>query len=149
MIEHAPRRSVVRAIAVTTFRCAGLALLAVTLAACKDSPTSPSERFNRTFTGNVPAFGVNNHAVTATRAGQIRGVLTWNNAIADLDLYLTDGACSTYPPGGGCTILASSDAVTGTSETVTRTVASGEQYKFWVDSFSLASIDYTLVVTIE
>lgn len=149
MIEPSRRRSILRVSTATLCRVAAAALLAVTLAACKDSPTSPSGPFSRTFTGNVPAFGVNNHTITTTRAGQMRGVLTWSNGAADLDLYLTDGSCNTYPLNGGCTVLANSDALTGTSETVNRTVASGEQYRFWVDSFTLSSNDYTLVVTIE
>jgi hypothetical protein len=150
MSEPSRWRSALRPHAAPAIRVLGVLLLTVTVTACKGSnPSGPSGTFSRTFTGNITALGVAQHAVNATRSGQMRGVLTWASATADLDLYLTAASCNSYPPGGGCTMLDVADGITGTSETVTRGVTSGEQYKFWVDSFSVVSNDYTLVVTIE
>jgi len=124
------------------------------LAGCSDSPTSPSDPppdddVEETFTGSVPGFGVSQHAFTATRAGQLRARLTWVDKSVDLDLYLTRADCNVYPLQGGCNTLAISDGNSGTLETITRTATSGEQLRFWIDSFSLGDASYMLEVAIE
>ena len=79
----------------------------------------------------------------------MKAVLAWTNGTIDLDLYLTNAACDTYPPLH-CTTLATSEAATGTSETVSRSVSAGEQYKLWVDDFSTTlPSDYTIQLTIQ
>jgi hypothetical protein len=126
------------------------------------SPTSPSQgptpspqpapsqpAFQTTITGNAAIFGFNQHSLTSARGGQMRVVLSWTNGAIDLDLYLTDSTCNTYPPIH-CTALATSAVSSGTSELITRTVTSGEQFKVWVDNFhQTLSSDYTIEVTIQ
>lgn len=76
--------------------------------------------------------------------------LSWSTS-ADLDLYMTSSICNSYPPNGGsgCMILAASDNAFGTTERVTRTVASGESFKIWVDNFASTSQNYTLTTSIQ
>jgi hypothetical protein len=109
------------------------------------SPTSVQETIN----GNVVAYGANQHALTASRAGQLRLTLSWANPAIDLDMYLTDATCNSYPPLS-CTILATASVGSGSSETLTRTVASGDHLKVWVDNFNLTlPTDYLVQVVIQ
>jgi hypothetical protein len=136
---------------------AGAVLMLMLFAGCGGSPASPSPTptptpdppFTQTITGSVVAFGFNPHALTTARAGTMKAVLTWANGAIDLDLYMTTAACTTYPPLN-CATIATSEANSGTSETVSRTVASGEQYKLWVDNFSATlATDYSIQLTIQ
>jgi hypothetical protein len=118
-------------------------------AACGSDAAGPEEPFEQTITGQVAAFATTSHTVTAPRGGTFRAVLTWQNAAVDLDLYLTDATCNEYPKGS-CTIIAESDAISGTTETVQHTVTSGQQMKLWVDSFSTSlSASYSVAVSIR
>ena len=123
----------------------GLAL--VILVGCGSSPSAPSA-FSQQVSGNVAVFGTNEHAFSATRAGTMTIVLRWTTA-TDLDLYLTNSGCQVANPTN-CTIIASSTGTTGTQETVTRTVASGDSFKFIVDNTSeTLSSAYTLDIRIQ
>lgn len=73
--------------------------------------------------------------------------LTWNSG-ADLDLYLSPTSC-TDPYASSCTFLARSDAISGTSEQVQRTVTAGEGFNVFVDNFSSGPQSYSLLVTIQ
>ena len=123
-------------------------LLAVTVLACGDDPAGTEEPFDQTFTGNVAAGATISHTVTAPRSGTLRAVLTWLDGQVDLDLYLTAATCTGYPPSD-CTLLDSSEAFSGTSETVDGSVVSGQQRKLWVDSWSDVASNYTIEVTID
>lgn len=123
-------------------------LLAVMALACGDDPSGTEEPFEQTFTGNVASGGTTSHTVTAPRGGTLRGVLTWPDGEVDLDLYLTAATCTGYPPAD-CTLLDSSDAFTGTQETVDGSVTSNQQRKLWVDSWAPEASSYTIEVTID
>jgi hypothetical protein len=133
----------------------GLCLLAaVSVAACgggdNGNPAAPSapQPFNQTVTGTVSSFGTTQHTVSIPRSGQMRLTLTWVGG-GDLDLYLTNTACNSYPPTD-CTMLASSDSATGASETILRPVNQGETYKAWVDSFIVSEArNYSMTITIQ
>jgi hypothetical protein len=112
------------------------------------SPSAPAPQpFNQTVTGTVGTLGITQHPLTTPRAGNMTVTLTWQTT-ADLDLYLTNGTCNQYPPDS-CQILAQSDRFTGSSETITRTVAAGEVFKLWIDNFALAPQNYTLHTLIQ
>jgi len=134
-----------------THRILGALFLGCVLTACTDNPAGPSDPQDNdlTFTGSVPAFGFNQHAFTTGRAGELEAQLTWPDKNKNLDLHLTRGDCNVYPVGGGCPILVSSRATTGSTERITHTVASGEQLKVWVDSSNFGDAAYTIEVTIE
>jgi hypothetical protein len=72
--------------------------------------------------------------------------LSWNTS-ADLDLYLTSSSCNAYPPDF-CQVLAASDGLT-TTERITRTVAAGDSFKAWVDSFAFSPQSYTLTISVQ
>lgn len=134
-----------------TFGTLGAVLLAVTLGGCGGAnPAGPSEAAHQeTVNGNVTAYGTTQHALTPPRSGQMRLLLNWANGAIDLDLYLTDSTCNTYPPLH-CATLATSAGALGTSETINRRVTAGEPVKLWVDSFHFTlATDYTIQVTIE
>jgi hypothetical protein len=133
-------------------RIAVLVVCACLASACGgdgNGVTGPSNTpFSQTVTGTVSTFGWTRHPLTAARAGQMTVRLTWTNAGADLDLYLAPTSC-TDPYASGCTVLARSDAGSGTSEQVQRTVAAGESFNVFVDSFSSGPQSYSLLVTIQ
>jgi len=119
------------------------------LAACgSDSVTNP-DGFRQEMTGTVSVFGTTEHLLSVSRSGNMTVTLRWTDASIDLDLYLTGSNCTGYPPAD-CSLLAVSDAVGTIQESIQRTVASGEQFKIWVDNFSESSpSNYTLTVTID
>jgi hypothetical protein len=127
-------------------------LLSVALSGCGGGGggvTAPTPAYEQTINGNVIIFGFNQHSLTAPRAGQMRAVLNWANGTIDLDLYLTDSTCDSYPVLH-CTLLATSAASFGTAETINRQVTSGQAFKVWVDNFSdTLPSDYSIRVTIE
>lgn len=133
----------------TKARALGLCLLVAASASCGggSSPTAPSP-FSQTIAGTVSSFGYTQHAVSAPRAGTMTATLTWGSSSADLDLYLTSSSCPDVYLSA-CPRLASSDRAIGTSEVITRTVASGETFKLWVDSFSSFPHNYSLQLRIE
>jgi len=114
------------------------------------SPTAPSTpAFQETVGGNVGAYATTQHAFTAPRAGQLTLTLTWASSAIDLDLYLTGPTCNLYPPLN-CTTLATAATASGTTETLTFTVATGDSVKYWVDNFNLTQgTGYTVQVSIR
>lgn len=134
-------------------RAAFVVVLACLTAACGGDDgnglTGPSNTpFTQTVTGTVSTFGWTRHPLTTTRAGQLTVGLTWTNSSADLDLYLAPTSC-TDPYASGCTFLARSDAGSGNSEQVQRTVTAGETFNVFVDSFASGPQSYSLLVTIQ
>jgi hypothetical protein len=134
-------------------RAALIVVLACLAVACGgddgNGVTGPSNTpFTQTVTGTVSTFSWTRHPLTIPRAGQLTVRLTWTNGGADLDLYLAPTSC-TDPYASGCTVLARSDAGSGTSEQVQRTVAAGESFNVFVDSFSSGPQSYSLLVTIQ
>lgn len=134
-------------------RAAFVVVLACLAAACGgdggNGVTGPSNTpFTQTVTGTVSTFGWTRHPLTTTRAGQLTVRLTWTNGGADLDLYLSPTSC-TDPYASGCTFLARSDAGSGNSEQVQRTVTAGESFNVFVDSFASGPQSYSLLVTIQ
>ena len=134
-------------------RAALIVVLASLAAACGgddgNGVTGPSNTpFTQTVTGTVSTFGWTRHPLTTSRAGQLSVRLTWTNSSADLDLYLSPTSC-TDPYASGCTFLARSDAGSGTSEQVQRTVTAGEAFNVFVDSFASSPQSYSLLVTIQ
>ncbi len=115
----------------------------------KDSPTSPSSRpYSETLTGTVSAFGSTRHALSVPRSGQLTLRLTWSDAV-DLDLYLASSACTALYPRASCGVVAQSDGVGTNSETIARTVTSGEQYSVWIDNLSVSrAATYTVTLSI-
>jgi hypothetical protein len=122
------------------------ALLSV-MACGKGSPTAPAP-FNQTVNGTVSSVGYTQHAMNVSRAGTLTLSLTWQGT-ADLDLYLTSTGCADLYPSAGCPRLALSDNASGSTETITRTVASGENFKVWVDNLTFSPQNYTLTVNIK
>lgn len=134
-------------------RAAFVVVLACLAAACGGDDgnglTGPSNTpFTQTVTGTVSTFGWTRHPLTTTRAGQLTVQLTWTTGGADLDLYLSPTSC-TDPYASGCTFLARSDAGSGNSEQVQRTVTAGESFNVFVDSFASGPQSYSLIVTIQ
>ena len=134
-----------------------LALVAITLtgAACggdgDGNPTNPSPTQDPTFqtlTGTVGSFEYASHPLNASRSGNLTVTLTWQGS-GDLDLYLTANTCGNIYGDSACPRLAVSDQIVGNSETISRPVQSGEQFKIWVDNFALASQAYTITVDIR
>lgn len=115
----------------------------------KDSPTSPSSRpYSETLTGTVSAFGSTRNALSVPRSGQLTLRLTWSDAV-DLDLYLASSACTTLYPRASCGVVAQSDGVGTNSETIARTVTSGQQYSVWIDNLSFSrAATYTVTLSI-
>jgi hypothetical protein len=126
-------------------------LIAVLIAGCgggNGGPTNPSPPGNddpafQTMTGNVGAFEYVAHLYSPSRAGNLTITLTWQGP-SDLDLYLTAGACQDVYGANACSRLAVSDQIVGNSETISRAVQSGEQFRVWVDNFATSSQAYTL-----
>jgi hypothetical protein len=135
-----------------------LALVAITLtgAACggdsDGNPTNPSPNTQdptfQTLTGTVGSFEYASHPLNASRSGNLTITLTWQGS-GDLDLYLTANTCGAIYGDSACPRLAVSDQIVGNSETISRPVQSGEQFKIWVDNFALASQAYTITVDIR
>lgn len=126
-------------------------LLSAALVACDDDddPVVPDDPFEQTLNGTVAAFDTNEHTFASPRTGQMTVELTWQDETIDLDLYLTDATCVGYPPND-CTILASSDATTGTTESLTFSVTNAVNYKIWVDNFDVDTPSpYTVEITID
>jgi hypothetical protein len=128
---------------------------AVVLAGCgdSDSPLSPGggETFSQTISGSVAVFSESRHALPITVSGDLTLRLTWSDPSVDLDLYLTQSSCtvSLYPLGE-CGVILASIASTGSAETITRPVSSGEQFQVWIDNLSTTqAMNYTLTIDID
>lgn len=126
-----------------------LSFALVCLSACGGSPSSPSQQpFTQHIAATVDVFGTTEHSLSIPRSGTMTIMLRWSNA-TDLDLYLTNSGCQVTTPEA-CTIFASATGTTGTQESITRTVTTGETYKLFVDNNSVSlSSNYTLDVTIQ
>jgi hypothetical protein len=100
------------------------------------------------YSDTVPAFGLDGWDVTIAGTGtrSVGLYLTWSDASADLDLYLTSTSCSEYHPEH-CVILAQSVAETGTSEQISFSARGGERYRVWVDNWSFEPQSYQLTLT--
>ena len=135
---------------VITVACTGLLVSACGGDSGTMSPSGGgSAPFEQTINGTVAVFDITEHQFTTTRSGNLTATVTWANSAIDLDLYLTASNCNNYPPVA-CTILERSDAATGTSETVRRSVSPGTQLKFWVDNFSeTLGTSYILQIRID
>jgi len=137
-----------------------LALVAIILAgaACggdsdgNGNPTNPSPSNQdptfTTLTGTVGSFEYVSHPLNASRSGNLTITLTWQGPV-DLDLYLTASTCGAIYGDSACPRLAVSDQSVGNSETISRPVQSGEQFKIWVDNFATVTQTYTLTADIR
>jgi hypothetical protein len=133
-------------------RACGLVCVLVFLAACGGggSPTSPSQQaFTQSISGNVGVFGTTAHPIgPLPRGGTMTITLQWTGNV-DLDLYLTNSTCSEFAILATCQLFGSADGIVN-PERITRTVASGEQFRLFVDNVSTtASANYTLSVRVE
>ena len=108
----------------------------------------PQDPTFQTLTGTVGSFEYVSHPLNASRTGNLTLTLTWQGP-GDLDLYLTAANCTDIYGASACTRLAVSDQIVGNSESVTRAVQSGEQFKIWVDNFALVSQAYTITIDIR
>jgi hypothetical protein len=102
----------------------------------------------QTLTGNVGPFNYTEHTVSVSQTGNLTATLTWSGS-NDLDLYLTAGNCPDVYGLNACPRLVVSEQTEGTTETVSRAVQSGEQYKIWVDNFSSGAQAYSVRVEIR
>jgi hypothetical protein len=134
---------------------AALLVALVAGAACgggTGGPTNPSPPGGdpnlSTVTGNVGAFEYVAHQYNAARNGNLTITLTWQGN-TDLDLHLTAGSCQDIYGNNACTRLATSEQVTGNSETISRAVQSGEQFRVWVDSFATVAQAYTVTFNLQ
>jgi hypothetical protein len=109
---------------------------------------NPQDPAFQTLTGTVGSFEYVSHPLTTSRSGNLTITLTWQGS-GDLDLYLTAGNCPDIYNANACARLAGSDQIVGNSESLTRAVQSGEQFKIWVDNFALVSQAYTLTIDIR
>ena len=115
-----------------------------------NSPTAPTgpQPFNQTIAGNVAVFGTTVHSFSAPRSGTMTLRLSWSSAV-DLDLFISPPTCNSLYPKAQCGLLAAANGVVN-PEVITRSVASGEQFKFWVDNLSATqSANYTLAIDIQ
>jgi hypothetical protein len=129
-----------------------VAATTVALVGCggKSSPTAPStpQPFHQTLTGTVDVFGTTFHPVTIPRTGQMTISLTWPETL-DLDLYLTNSACSADTLNQ-CQLFASATGTVGNREVVTRSVTQAETFRVFVDNTSLdLGSNYTLQIDIQ
>jgi hypothetical protein len=117
------------------------------------TPTPPpSGPFSQTFTGTVGHEDGEGwytfHELAVPRDGAATFTLTWSNAAVDLELVLTDAAC-TYAYAKSCTLYAETDTPKTTVERITRTVKAGELYRVWVTNFGDADQVYRLDVDVR
>lgn len=118
----------------------------VTKSSTEPDPPEPSG-YSNTVTGTVEAFQWTHHELSVPRSGSLRVELTWADG-GDLDLHLTLNTC-TGPLDLTCEPLESSFQG-DTSEVITRTVSTGEQFRLWVDSYvTTGPRNYTLKITID
>ncbi len=115
------------------------------------SPTAPSSLpagFSQTQTATVGAGSSFRHETLTTRAGTLTIRLTWQDPTVDLDLWLLDSACLTV--SSACRIVGQSNASAGVSESISRTVTSGERFQTYVENLSSTKPQtYTLTVTVD
>jgi hypothetical protein len=109
------------------------------------NPASPSVSYS--VDGSVLATYYQSRAVNITKSGTLTLTLTWPSSAVNLDLYLSESSCRGYPPTS-CTVLASSKSTTGTRESLSYNVTSGQTYIACVDSMSRSDSSYTLQLSI-
>jgi hypothetical protein len=118
------------------------------------SPTGPTNTapvpYNQSSSATVSTFGTTYAPLSIPRGGTMTLTLSWGTG-ADLDLYLVPASCqgANLYPLRDCQILAKSDRVSGSSETISRSVNQGETFAVWVDNFSGSPQNYTLTVNIQ
>jgi len=137
-------------IAISVFAC----LVAVGCGGDGGSPTGPTNNapvpFNQSSSATVSTFGTTYQPLNIPRSGTMTITLSWGTN-ADLDLYLTPASCqgaNLYAPRD-CQILAKSDRASGSSETITRSVNTGETFAVWVDNFAGSPQNYTITLNIQ
>lgn len=112
------------------------------------APQSPAgEPYTATYQATVGDYADASHRLVMPRDGTATFTLRWSNGGADLDLGLTPDSCVNFW-ADSCVHLADSVAVNGTTETIVRTVKTGEAYRLWVVSYAHAVQAYTLDVSI-
>jgi hypothetical protein len=111
---------------------------------------SPSTPYSESVVGTVSTFGTTRHALTIPRAGELTVRLTWETPGVDLDLYLAPATCTSLYPVESCGVIAASDAASGLSEQISRTVSSGQSFSLFVDNLSLTQPQaYNLSISIR
>ncbi|HYN07810.1 MAG TPA: hypothetical protein VES67_10500 [Vicinamibacterales bacterium] len=144
---------------VSTVLAAALLAIALDGAACgggggngpmnpSPNPPNPPGGSAQTLNGSVASFGYAEHTLNVSQTGNLTATLTWSGS-NDLDLYLTAGNCPDVYGPNACTRLVVSELTEGNSETVSRSVQSGEQFKIWVDNFGFSVQAYTVRVEIR
>jgi hypothetical protein len=129
--------------------CALVFLFATVACSGSNSPTAPSA-YNQTVTGSVDVFGTTRHSLSVSRSGTMTLSLAWQDAVVDLDLYLTGSSCTTLYPKSACNILQSSSAANGSSERISRTVSNGETYNILIDNLSTTRPQsYTISINVQ
>ena len=130
----------------------------VSTIACGGTSTSPTpggtvtvpQPFTQTISGSVGVFGTTRHSLSVPRSGSMVVRLTWSDGAVDLDLYLAPTSCTSLYPFSACGILATSDAATGTSEQVSRSVNANESFNLYVDNLDTSrSQSYTLSISVQ
>jgi hypothetical protein len=112
------------------------------------NPPNPPGGSGQMLNGTVASFGYTEHTLNVSQTGNLTATLTWSGS-NDLDLYLTAGNCPDVYGPNACTRLAASELTEGNSETISRSVQSGEQFKIWVDNFGFSPQAYTVSVEIR
>ena len=130
-------------------RLAVIGLFLAFTACGSDSPTGPSP-YDQTVTGSVDIFGTNRHSLNIPRSGTMTLTLTWQDGAVDLDLYLVNTSCTILYPKASCNIIQSSSASSGTSERISRSVSTGENFNLFVDNLNLSrSQSYSIAINIQ
>jgi hypothetical protein len=141
-----------------TFRAVGHAVVPaifLLLSACGGSPTtSPTTSGPQTeqFAGTVQQDGTNFHILSVNRTGVLTVTLSWANSSLELDLFLTNAACtcvSGCASAPGCQILTSSKRSNTNSQTVAINVNNGDTVKLAVVSLARGAVPYTAQATVQ
>ena len=129
---------------------AGALLLTVACGSSPSSPTAaPAASTPVVFSGTVAAFGESMVNLSLSRGGQMTLRVTWSDPTVDIDVHLLPSNCnSAY--AAGCGALASSNASTGTSETILFTVRASDFYKVSIDNLNRTKPQpWTLSFTVQ
>lgn len=94
----------------------------------------PVQVINSSISGAVDVFSLTMFSVTAQRAATHEFVLTWGDPSVDLDLVLTDPACT--PTSTDCRAFAGSVSPTGTLERFSFFMRQGEAFRLFVINYA-------------